>query len=127
MGNFFIKPNVPVPPDNQRTENTQANSWCRFDPLICLRTVAIEAGFLLAAFCILRMMLEPRTSPGLGGFLGVLPGPWLLLKFLVLFVFISYSARLLSDDLGNKVSFSAIGGIGGRVMTAIAPGFVSWK
>ena len=127
MGNFFIKPDVPPPADNQRAENTQVNSWCRYDPLLCLRTVAIEAAFLMVSFCILRLVLEPKTAPGIGGFFGVLPSPWMLLTFVALFTFVSYCGRLLSDDLGNKVSFTAIGGIGAKIMTAMAPGFVGWR
>lgn len=127
MGNFFIKPDVPAPPDNQRTENTQVSSWCRYDPLLCLRTVAIETAFLLVSFCILRLVLEPKTAPGVRGFFEVLPGAWMVFTFVALFMFISFCGRMLSDDLGNKVSFTAIGGIGGKIMTAMAPGFVGWR
>ena len=105
----------PPPEGLARTQAGQLDSWCRYDPLLCSALVGVEALFLAAAYsCVLFL-----TG-------GAVPGPPVVLKFLAVFGLLSLAARMVSDDLGNKLSISAVSGIGGKCVSILAPRFVGW-
>lgn len=97
------------------TQLGQVSSWCRYDPMICLQEVGVEAAFVAACYCALLFLTGGAVPPA--------PN---ILKFLVAFVVVSLAARMVSDDLGNKVSITAVSGIGSKVITFLAPRFVTW-
>lgn len=109
-------PNYRPPPEAlAKTEAGQTNSWCRYDPALCVAQIWIEAAFISSAYCALLFLTG-----------GTPPGPLDLVKFLGLFFLMSLAARMISDDLGNKLSISALSGIGSKCVSVLAPRFVGW-
>lgn len=108
--------NYRPPPDAlAKTQLSQVSSWCRYDPTICLIEVGVEAVFILLAYC---SMLFLTGSP--------VPGALDIVKFMTSFVVLSVAARMISDDLGNKLSISAVSGLGSKAVSILAPRFVGW-
>lgn len=105
----------PPPPQMTNTQLSQVNSWCRYDPAVCAKEVGIEAAFLVASYCALIFLTG-----------GPVPGVWGILKFIATFVVLSLAARMVSDDLGNKVSITAVSGLGAKTVSFLAPKFVGW-
>ena len=104
------------PPDQlARTELNQVSAWCRYDPGVCLVQVGVEALFILLSYCALLYLTG-----------GAVPGPLDIAKFLASFSVLNIAARLISDDLGNKLSISAVSGIGNKCVSMLASKFVSW-
>lgn len=113
---LFPARNARPPPEAMaRTESAQINSWCRYDPGVCVFLVVTEALFIAAAYSAVLFLTG-----------GEPPGPLNVLKFLAMFTLLSLSARMVSDDLGNKLSISATSGIGGKCVSILAPRFVGW-
>lgn len=104
---------VPVPLANNRVAATQG--WCRVDPMVCTRQAVIESAFLAAAYVSLLFVTG-----------GELPPPVAILKFVVVFTLLTLAARMVSDDLGNKMSITATSGLGSKIVSILAPRFVSW-
>lgn len=108
--------NYREPPEQLgKTQLNQVSSWCRYDPMICVAEVGVEAIFIAASFCAMLFLTG-----------GTVPSVLNIVKFLVTFSVLSIAARMISDDLGNKLSISAIGGIGSKTVSMLAPRFVSW-
>lgn len=108
--------NYRAPPENlARTQLNQVSSWCRYDPMICLAEVGVEAGFIAASYCAMLFLTG-----------GAVPSVLNIIKFLLTFTVLSIAARMLSDDLGNKLSISAVSGIGSKTVSILAPKFVGW-
>lgn len=108
--------NYRPPPDQlAKTQLNQVSSWCRYDPLVCITEVGIETAFVAVAYCAVLFLMG-----------GTVPGPFDILKFLVMFGTMSIAARMVSDDLGNKLSIAAVSGIGSKIVTCLAPKFVGW-
>lgn len=108
--------NYRPPPDNlARTQANQVDGWCRYDPLTCASLVGVEAAFIAAAYAAVLYLTGGAT-----------PSPSAVVKFLVLFASLSLAARMVSDDLGNKLSISAVSGIGSKCVSILAPRFVGW-
>lgn len=105
--------------DQVKTRNYQTLSWCRDNPRICVREAGVETGFMLAAYVAL-MFVSANFK------FNSLPGPWLVLKFCLFFFSFSFFARLVSDDLGNKISIAAVSGIGAKIVAMLIPKFVTW-
>jgi hypothetical protein len=113
---MFSGPNARPPPDQlSRTQLNQVSSWCRYDPVVCLAQVGIEAVFIAVGYSSLLFLTG-----------GNAPGPLDILKFLLVFSVTSIAARMISDDLGNKLSISAVSGIGSKCVSMLAPRFVGW-
>lgn len=109
-------PNPRPPPDQlARTQMNQITSWCRYDPVMCVIQVGIEAVFIALAYCALLFLTG-----------GTVPGPLAILKFLASFITLSLAARQISDDLGNKLSISAVSGLGSKCVSMLATRFVGW-
>lgn len=111
MGMNYRRP----PEQLAKTQLGQISSWCRYDPMICLAEVGVEAGFIALAYCSMLFLTG-----------GAVPGPLAILKFLLSFTVLSMAARMISDDLGNKLSISAVSGIGSKTVSILAPRFVGW-
>lgn len=108
-----------VPVGNLNARTAQTTSWCRYDPARCIAQQAIEVGFFVGSFLVLLFVA--------GGFeLAALPQPLSVLKFAALFLGIGYSARLMSDSLGDKVSIAAMNAVGAKTLSLMIPKFVSW-
>lgn len=105
----------PPPADLQKTQLNQTSSWCRYDPMVCLQEVALEAAFIALAYCSMLFLTG-----------GAVPNLLNLVLFMVSFVVLSVGARMISDDLGNKLSISAVSGIGSKAVSILAPRFVGW-
>lgn len=105
----------PPPKDLQGTQLEQVSSWCRYDPLVCITEVALEAFFIAGSYSAL-LQLTNGTVPPLAN----------ILRFLAVFFVLSLGARMVSDDLGNKLSITAISGIGAKTVSLLAPKFVGW-
>lgn len=109
-------PNYRAPPDQlARTQLNQVSAWCRYDPLVCLTAVGVETAFLATGYCAV-LYLTGSAVPSLLD----------ILRFALAFGTFSVAARMLSDDLGNKLSISAISGIGSKCVSILAPRFVGW-
>lgn len=116
LDSLFSVVNYRAPPEQlARTQMNQISSWCRYDPLICVTQVGIEAVFVALGYC--AMLFLTGGNP---------PSLLSIFKFLVTFITLSVSARMISDDLGNKLSFSAVSGIGSKVVSILVPKFVGW-
>ncbi len=105
-------------PPPQQLSNTQLNqmsSWCRYDPLLCVQQVVVEALFIAAAYSSVLLLTG-----------GTVPGAVDVLKFVGVFVTLCVAARMVSDDLGNKISITAVSGIGAKTVSMLAPRFVGW-
>ncbi len=105
-------------PPPQQLSNTQLNqmsSWCRYDPLLCVQQVVVEALFIAAAYSSVLLLTG-----------GTVPGAVDVLKFVCVFVTLCVAARMVSDDLGNKISITAVSGIGAKTVSMLAPRFVGW-
>ena len=108
--------NYRAPPDQlAKTQLNQVSSWCRYDPLICVAEVGVEAGFIALGYCAMLFITG-----------GAVPGPLNILKFLLSFTVLSIAARMISDDLGNKLSITAVSGVGAKTVSFLAPRFVGW-
>ena len=105
----------PPPQQLSNTQLNQVSSWCRYDPLVCVTEVGIEAVFVAAAYCALLQLTG-----------GAMPSAASILKFLLVFSTLSVAARMVSDDLGNKLSITAVSGIGAKTVSLLAPKFVGW-
>lgn len=109
-----IKPpkiNYRAPPQqlaNNQTNNT--NSWCRYDPASCLAQVGIETLFIAAAYSSVMLLLGNE-----------LPQITNVAKFMVMFSFLSFAARMISDTLSDKITITSLGALGSRVVTLMAP------
>lgn len=110
-----MKNHRPPPEQLERTRVNQMDSWCRYDPLYCSIQVLVETVFLIVGYCAVLFLTG-----------GDVPGPLQILKFLLMFVVASMGARMLSDDLGNKLTFAAVSGVGSKIVTVLAPRFVGW-
>lgn len=116
MALLFKGTNYRAPPEvHARAQQTQVNSWCRYDPLVCLTQVGLEAVFIVIGYCSLLFLTG-----------GQVPGVSDILKFLATFGVVSVAARMISDDLGNKLSINAVSGLGGKCVAMLAPRFVGW-
>lgn len=115
--NDTIDTSVTLPNTGSLSTNkvNQTMSWCRLDPVSCLREVGIEAAFLSAAYTTLLFVTG-----------GEVPGPLTLVKFVLLFVLFSMAGRMLSDGLGDKMAITAVSGLGSKLVSIIAPKFVGW-
>lgn len=108
--------NYRAPPDQlARTQLNQVSSWCRYDPAVCLAEVSVETAFLAVGYCAILFLTASQVPSLLD-----------ILRFVFVFATFSVAARMLSDDLGNKLSISAISGIGSKCVAILAPRFVGW-
>lgn len=116
MDLLFKGTNHRPPPDQlQKTQLGQISSWCRYDPVVCVAEVGVEAVFIALAYCAVLFLTG-----------GAVPSLAAIAKFLAIFVVLSVAARMVSDDLGNKLSISAVSGIGSKTVSILAPRFVGW-
>ena len=72
-------------PQNSNTALAQTQSWCRYDPMACLRQVGIETGFLATAYV---FILWASHNP--------VPGPLQVAQFALLFALLSFAGRQMS-------------------------------
>ncbi len=94
---------------------TQTMSWCRLYPVTCLREVSIEAAFLGAAYVFLLQVTGSEV-----------PTPWRVLKFGLIFILLTLGGRMISDSLGDKMAITAMSSLGGKMVSIMAKGLVSW-
>lgn len=110
--------NLNLRPPPQQLSNTQLNqvsSWCRYDPWVCVRAVGIETLFVAASYCAVLFLTG-----------GAVPQASRLLQFIFVFGLVTLGARMVSDDVGNKIGVSAISGVGNKIVSIMAPRFVTW-
>ena len=105
----------PPPPQLSNTQLNQVSSWCRYDPWVCVRAVGIETLFVAASYCAVLYLTG-----------GVVPRADVVLKFMGMFGMFTLAARMVSDDVGNKIGISAIAGVGNKIVAVLAPRFVGW-
>lgn len=106
-----LKKNYRAPPQqliNNQTNNT--NAWCRYDPVSCLAQVGIETLFIAAAYSSVLLLLGNE-----------LPRIANIAKFMIMFSFLSFAARMISDTLSDKITITSLGALGGRVVTLMNP------
>lgn len=103
----------------ERLAVAQTRSWCRKYPGLCVREAGIETLFLLGAYLLLLYVAAGFT-------LSTMPAFKKVLQFVVLFAVLSVGARMVSDDLGNKMSIAAVSGVGAKVVSSIVPKFAAW-
>lgn len=105
-------------PPPQQLSNTQLNqmsSWCRYDPMLCVQQVVVEAVFVAAAYSSVLLLTG-----------GAVPSVANVLKFVGVFTVLCLAARMVSDDLGNKITITAVSGLGAKTVSMLAPRFVGW-
>ncbi len=98
---------------NNKLSNT--DSWCRYDPVACIAQVGIETLFLATAYSTVLFMLG-SPAPDLSN----------VAKFMVVFALLTFSARMISDSLSDKMTIAATSALGSKIMTTIAPKIVGW-
>lgn len=103
----------------ERLAVAQTKSWCRKYPGLCVREAGIETVFLLGAYLLLLLVSSGFTLSAMPAFSSVA-------QFVVLFAVLSVGARMVSDDLGNKMSIAAVSGVGAKVVSSIVPKFSAW-
>jgi hypothetical protein len=77
--------------------------------------VATETIFVGSAICSLLLLTG-----------GSVPGPVSVLKFVCVFFVLNLAGRMVSDDMGNKISFAALAGIGAKACSLLVPKIVAW-
>ena len=109
--------NYRPPPDKlaRDFQVVQMDSWCRYDPMPCLAQVAIESLFVAASYSSLILLTG-----------GSVPKPLAVVSFLVVFIVLNAGARMISEDLGNKLSIAAVSSLGMKAASILAPKIVSW-
>jgi hypothetical protein len=111
------KKNYRVPPIqaliNNKASNTDA--WCRYDPVSCLAQVGVETLFIAAAYSSVLLLLGNE-----------LPQITNIAKFMVMFSFLTFAARMISDTLSDKITITSLGALGSKVVTLMAPKIVTW-
>lgn len=111
------KKNYRIPPVqaliNNKASNTDA--WCRYDPVSCLAQVGIETLFIAAAYSSVLLLLGNE-----------LPQITNIAKFMVMFSFLTFAARMISDTLSDKITITSLGALGSKVVTLMAPKIVAW-
>lgn len=113
---------MPVEDPNLMTERlavAQTRSWCRKYPGLCAREAGVETLFLLGAYLLLLYAAAGFTF-------STMPKTRNVVLFVALFAVLSFGARLVSDDLGNKMSIAAVSGVGAKVVSVIVPTFTAW-
>ncbi len=108
-------PRETPPPAVLNNKYTQTMSWCRLYPVACVREVSIEAAFLAAAYIFMLFVTGSE-----------LPTVWRVLKFGLIFMLLTIAGRMISDGLGDKMAITAVSGLGGKMVSIMAKGFVSW-
>lgn len=108
-----------VPAANASLKTAQTTSWCRYEPARCFAQQSIEVGFFVGAFIVLFAVANNFD-------LAQLPRPLNVAKFAVLFLGIGYSARLMSDSLGDKVSIAAMSAVGNKTLSLMIPKLIGW-
>lgn len=98
--------------DNQ---TVATDSWCRYEPLSCLTLVGIETVFIASAYISILMLLG-----------GAVPSAINVLKFVAVFVFLTFSARMISDSLSDKITIASTSALGLKMVSLIAPKIVGW-
>jgi hypothetical protein len=102
----------------KRLEDNQVaatDSWCRYEPLSCLTLVGTETLFIASAYVSTLLLLG-----------GALPAAINVAKFMAVFVFLSFSARMISDALSDKITIAATSALGLKMVSLIAPKIVGW-
>ncbi|APC25704.1 hypothetical protein BST79_gp191 [Only Syngen Nebraska virus 5] len=90
-------------------------SWCRLNPIGCGKQAMIETLFLLMAYSSIIFLVGGQV-PDLGN----------ILKFAIVFLFISMAARMISDSFSDKLAIAALSGLGLKAATLLAPRIVGW-
>jgi len=90
-------------------------SWCRLNPIGCGKQAMIETIFLLMAYSSIIFLVGGQV-PDLGN----------ILKFAIVFLFISMAARMISDSFSDKLAIAALSGLGLKAATLLAPRIVGW-
>lgn len=98
--------------DNQ---TSATDAWCRYEPLSCLALVGTETLFIASAYVSILLLLG-----------GALPAAVNVAKFMGVFVFLSFSARMISDALSDKITIAATSALGLKMVSLIAPKIVGW-
>lgn len=106
-----------MPTVNSNNQQAQTNSWCRYDPLVCLQQAAIESVFLALAYTSVIFVIPGNTS---------VPKLASLAKFALMFTFINFASRQVSDSLGDKISIGAMGGLSGKLVSFMVPKYTAW-
>ena len=98
---------------NNFLNNTTA--WCRLNPIGCGKQAAIETFFLVMAYSSIIFLVGGEV-PNLGN----------IIKFAIVFLFISMAARMVSDSFSDKLAIAALSGLGLKTASLLAPRVVSW-
>jgi hypothetical protein len=111
------KKNYRVPPIQALVNNKASNTdaWCRYDPVSCLAQVGVETLFIAAAYSSVLLLLGNE-----------LPQITNIAKFMVMFSFLTFAARMISDTLSDKITITSLGALGSKVVTLMAPKIVTW-
>jgi hypothetical protein len=91
------------------------DSWCRYEPLSCLTLVGIETLFIASAYVSVLLLLG-----------GNVPTIVDVTKFMALFVFLTFSARMISDTLSDKITIATTAALGVKMVSLMAPKIVGW-
>lgn len=83
--------------------------------MLCVQQVVVEAAFVAAAYSSVLLLTG-----------GAVPGVANVLKFVGVFTVLCLAARMVSDDLGNKITITAVSGLGAKTVSMLAPRFVGW-
>lgn len=103
------------PPQLANNELTNTNAWCRYDPFACMTQVGIETLFIASAYVSVLLLLGND-----------IPEITNVAKFMAIFAFLTFSARMISDTLSDKMTITATAALGSKMMTLIAPKIVGW-
>lgn len=105
-----------TPPGQLATNQFVATkSWCSYSPLLCLAQVMTEALFVVAAYATIVTCLG-GTSPPLSN-IGM---------FLMLFCFVTYAARMVSDSISDKITVTIISALGSKIFSTLNSKVVGW-
>lgn len=102
----------------QKLEDNQTiatNAWCRYEPLTCMTLVSIETVFIVSAYVSVLLLLGND-----------LPSMANVAKFIGIFFFVTFSARMISDALSDKMTIATMSALGAKMATLIAPRIVGW-
>ena len=98
---------------NNKLSNTDA--WCRYDPIKCLSQVGIETLFLAVAYSVVLFVLG-APAPKVAN----------LVRFAAVFGVLTFSARMVSDSLSDKMTIAGASALGPKILSTLVPKIVGW-
>lgn len=109
------KYSLPIPQPLQNNFLNNTTSWCRLNPIGCVRQAMTETFFLIMTYSAVIFLVG-----------GSVPTVANLIQFGVIFLVMSVAARMVSDSFSDKLAIAALSGLGLKMVSLMAPKIIGW-